>query len=123
MDSNHALVCYGKKRMNWKNPPSSDTFLDTHGKPVKVRGPIVSGIRFGLLELTHENECMVFRIGDVLLHDSVALPWHGRESRIRIGPNGKLIDDNFASKLLEEAIRINPEQTDDLSNFRQKIDA
>src|SRR5438552_14149002 len=122
MDGNHALVCYGKKRMNWQNPPSSDTFLDTRKKPVEVRGPIVSGIRFGLLELTHENECIVFRIEDVVLHDSVALPWHGPESRIRIGPRGKRIDDNFASKLLEEAIRINPEQTNVLSNFRKQID-
>src|ERR1051326_1546647 len=72
---NHALVPCGKKIMNWKNPPCADTFIDRRGNKAKVPRTKASGIHFRTMELNHENEGVVFQIGNVLLHDSVILDW------------------------------------------------
>jgi hypothetical protein len=121
---NHALVPCGKKIMNWKNPPCADTFIDRRGNKAKVPRTKASGIHFRTMELNHENEGVVFQIGNVLLHDSVILDWDRWQPHDRgVAPNGKRIGDTFASHILEEAIRINPEQADELSSYRAKIRA
>jgi hypothetical protein len=122
MENNHALVPCGKKVMNWENPPCSDTFIDRHGNTANVPRTQAPGIQFRTLELNHENEGIVFRVGDVLLHDSVALDWDRWQPNDRgVAPNGKRISDTLASYILKEAIRLNPEQANELGSYRSKI--
>ena len=122
MDNRHTLMFYGKKRMNWENRPSSGSFVDRHGKTAKVPSTKAPGIPFAILELNHEGEGSVFRVGDVILHDAIALDWDRWQPDDRgVAPNGKRIGEQFASNILEEAIRMNPEQTDELSKYRQAI--
>jgi hypothetical protein len=122
MKNNHKLVPCGKKIMNWRDRPSSSTYVDKHGTTVNVPPTNASGIHFYLLELNHENECVVFRVGDVILHDAVGLDWDTWQPDDRgMAPSGKLIDDTFASQILKEAIRVNPEQAGELGSYRGQI--
>ena len=124
MDNNHALIPCGKKAMNWDNRNLSDSFLDRQGNPTKLPRSQAPGIHFHLMELNHENECVVFRVGDVVLHDAVSLDWDRWQPNDRgVSPNGKRIGDGFASLILEEAIRLNPEQLAELGRYRAQIDA
>jgi hypothetical protein len=110
--------------MNWEHRNSADTFIDRHGNTSNVPRSQAPGLHFHLMELNHENECVVFRVGDVVLHDAVHLDWDNWQPDDRgVSPNGKRIGDRFASLILEEAIRLNPEQTDELGGYRAKLSA
>jgi hypothetical protein len=122
MNNNHKLVPCGKKERNWHDRPSSNTFRDKQGNIVDMPPTTAKGVHFYLLELEHENECIVFRVGDTVLHDAIALNWDGLPPNERgMAPRGKLIDDSFASQILNEAIRVNPEQADKLNSYRAQI--
>jgi hypothetical protein len=123
MRNNHKLVPCGKKIMNWPDLPSSDTYIDRNRNVVHMPSTNASGVHFYLLELDRENDCVVFRVGDTILHDAFALNWGNRPADERgMGPSGKLIDDKFASEILNEAIHVNPEQRDQLETYRGRID-
>jgi len=124
MEKRHALIACGKKIMNWKDRQLSDAFINRHGSPSPLPKTLAPGIHFRVLELNHENEVIVVRVGDVVLHDAVLLDWDQWQPNDRkFAPNGKRIGETLASRILEEAIRINPEQSAELSGYREQIRA
>ena len=118
MPNTHALVYFGTKRKNWENRSSlTNVFIDAHDKPAQVLEPNAYGICFGVKGLERRGDGVVFRVGDVTLHDACLLDLGGKEMM----PQGKPIGDDIASTILDDAIRINPEQADELSAYRATI--
>jgi hypothetical protein len=116
MENRHALIACGKKIMNWKQRELSDLFINKHGTPSPLPKTLASGVHFRVLELNHENEVIVVRVGEVVLHDAVLLDWDRWQPNDRkFAPKGKRIGEALASRILEEAIRVNPEQANELS--------
>ncbi len=111
MENAHVLVYYGTKRENWPNRPSlTDTFIDAHDKPAKVVKPNRAGIQFGVMGLEQRGDAIVFRVGNTTLNDACFL-------HLEMMPQGKPIGDELAGKILGDAIRMNPEQADELSEY------
>jgi hypothetical protein len=124
LENRHALIACGKKAMNREHRHLSDTFIDRHGNTLPLPKSKAPGVHFRVLELEHENDVIVFRIGDVVLHDAVLLDWDAWQPNDRkFAPAGKRIGEELASRILERAIRVNPEQTNKLSGYRKQIRA
>lgn len=124
MEKRHALLACGKKVMNWERRHSPDTFIDRHGNTVPLPSSRAPGIHFAVLELDHEGDGIVFRVEDVVLHDAVVLDWDQWQPNDRkFAPAGKRIDEALALRIFEKAIRVNPEQANELNDYRKQIRA
>ena len=122
MEKRHALVACGKKAMNHKHRHLSDTFIDRQGNTMPLPKSKAPGIHFHVLELDKENDVIVFRVGDVVLHDAIFLDWDAWQPNDRkFAPAGKRINEKLASRILEMAIRVNPEQFNALGDYRNQI--
>ena len=122
MDNRHAIVPYGTKRMNWANRHNLlDTFTDANGKTVDAPKSAADGIHFGSMDGDAPGG-IVFRVGDVTLDNEVPVDWDNWQPNDRgVSPAGKRIGEQLAVHILDAAIERNPNQADELENYRRQI--
>jgi len=140
------LIVYGTVAMN-KNRinPLGNTYLDKNGSPVPVEKPRRDGLNFYVMGTGVGFGGVVFRVEDTNL--SQWLPFecrpgqaagggpawdvpalffscgHNGEWQIpgEISPAGKLISHAHANRLLDDAIRDNPDQGSELGGYRPRV--
>jgi hypothetical protein len=121
MDDRNALVYYGTKGLNWENRRGlSDSFKGIDGKPCKVQKSKAEGIHFGVMG-DDASGGLVFRVADSTLENEVTLSLPRRHPCDTPGPAGRRISEALASELLKDAIAQNPDQADQLRDYRRRI--
>lgn len=123
----HALMYQGSFEQNYGSlKPGATTFTATDGstRPLPEWPADVDGLRVGYMEKTGKRFLAVrlqFEERDIVLGDPVVLdPMRHMGSR-RFSPEPTIIDDDLASTLLDDAIRQNPEQRDELALLINRI--
>ncbi len=117
----HALMYQGSYEQNYGSlKPGATSFAATDGstRPLPAWPEDVDGLRVGYMEKTGKRFMAVrlqFEDRDIVLSEPVAIdPMRHMGSR-RFSPEPTIVDDDLASALLDDIIRDNPDQRDELA--------
>jgi len=123
----HGLMYQGSFEQNYeKLEPGTNSFTSTDGsvRALPDWPSEVDGLRVGYMERTGKRFLAVraqFEDRDIILKEPVLLdPMRHMGSR-RFAPEPTVIDDELASTLLDDMIKQNPDQRDDLALMINRI--
>jgi len=123
----HGLMYQGSFEQNYPNlEPGSSSFTSTDGskRPLPDWPSEVDGLRVGYMEKAGKKFLAVrvqYEDRDIVLEEPVVLdPMRHMGSR-RFSPEPTIIDDELASTLLDDMIKQNPGQRDELALLINRI--
>lgn len=117
----HALMYQGSYEQNYGGlRAGTSTFTATDGttRPLPEWPGDVDGLRVGYMEKTGKRFLAVrlqFEDRDIVLKEPVVLEQMRHLGSRRFSPEPTVIDDELASTLLDDIIRQNPDQKDELA--------
>lgn len=106
--------------------PGTTTFLGTDGseRPLQAWPSEVDGMKVGYMERSGKKFAAVriqFEDHDIVLQNPVLLDPMRHMASKRFAAEPTVIDDDSASTLLDDAIRQNPEQTNELARLINRV--
>lgn len=123
----HGLMYQGSYEQNYDRlRAGTTTFLGTDGseRPLHSWPSEVDGIKVGYMERSGKKFAAVrvqFEDHDLVLQNPVLLDPHRHMAGKRFAAEPTVIDDDSASTLLDDAIRQNPEQTNELARLINRV--
>lgn len=123
----HALMYQGSYEQNHDRlSAGSTTYVSTDGteRAIPAWPAEANGLRAGYLEKAGKKFVAVrlqFENQDVILENPVVLEPARHLGGKRFSPEPTIVDDDLASTLLDDAIRQNPEQTQELAKLINRI--